>query len=375
MRHLLTLLLATSAAHAQNMGAIAPQFGTSIQNAPTVTTTTYVLDGASDKAGAILRVGKTGNIHKVCVSTGTVTTGANVDARLETVDATTGLPTNTLFGTNTNGTIAVGNNDDNIIVCNILTADAAVTQGDMLACTFVNDAGSPGNMQLAGLGTAGQAVIDFPYGATDASGGGTWAKITTPSALMCGLEYDDGSYAFTPGMPLMNNYVYTSFGSSTNPNHRAMRFQFPVATYVCGMGVAADSDGDFDSILAADNWDGTNGAALARRSVDKDIRQSNIHKTRWLMFESCVLLAANTTYRAIIKPTSATTLSLLSYSAQSNAQLGQTGSTSWYESVANNPNDSTDWTDTNTVRPFIFLQHYAASCAGGGGAHACASVR
>lgn len=329
-----------------------PEVGSDIITTIGFTTTTYLIDAADEKAAAILQAPKTGTISAITFRTGVVTTGATVDVRVETVDPATGDPTGTLFGTNTNGSQVIGNGDDQVLFTTTLTAGASVTQGDLLAVVIVNPAGSPGNMQILTLSTNTISFGYFPYGSLYT---GSWAKIAAPPPIS-GLQYNDGSYGYIPSVVIAATTTTTSFNSGTNPNHRALRFQVTAPCRVRGCWVAVDLDGDADVLLVADNWDGTNGAALARVSLDKDVRRAATPGAFFEMFPTSVTLAANTTYRLVLKPTSVTNIVAQAYTVASTAQFDQNGGNQQcYLSTANNPTGSGDWSPTTTTRPFMGL--------------------
>jgi len=324
-----------------------PQTGTDIGTTPNYTTTQYTIDAAGEKAAAIFRVPKTGTISAVTFRTATVTTGDTVDVRLETVDLSTGFPSGSLFGTNTNASQVIGSGDDNTMFTTTLTAGASVTVGDLIACVIVNGGGG-GSMQIVGF-TANSA-IDFPFGALYT---GSWAGvIATP--IMAGMQYNDSSYSYIPNIPVAETITQTAYSSSTNPNHRALQFQVTVPCRVSGFWAAFDCDNDTDVLLVDDNWDGTNGDALARTSIDKDVRRSTVIGSHIMPFPNTVTLTANTIYRLVLKPTTTSNIIMGAFTVASAAQLDQAGANqNCYLSTANNPNDSTDWTPTTTTRPLM----------------------
>lgn len=332
----------------QTVAPIPVPYFANVANGPPSFSNSFVIDAADEKAGAVLRAPKTGNISHLLFRTGTHTTGATLDIRLETVDATTGFPSGTLFGTNTNGSQTTA--AANTIYRVALTASASVTRGDIMAMVVANPGTSFGNMAISSV-SAAYPNSGLPYCLLYTT---SWAASV---ATYCfGFEYDDGSYAFIPGIFPTTALNMATYNSGTNPNHRGLRFQFAVPVQVYGFWGLIDLDGDADVILAADNWDGTNGNALALVSLDKDIRGSTAGRDFWVPFSSDVTLSANTTYRLIVKPTSVTNLSIFTQTVGDAARWNQTdGGTQFYYSTANNPNSSGSWTDTTTERPFMGL--------------------
>src|SRR5215203_3688130 len=115
---------------------------------------------ASARAAFIFPAPKSGNIASVVWRTATVTTGGNLEMRLETVDTITGDPTGTLVSANANITpVAILATDDNLIFTTTVTTPGTVTQGQLIAIVFVNDA-VPTNMQFAGINHT--SFIQYP---------------------------------------------------------------------------------------------------------------------------------------------------------------------------------------------------------------------
>lgn len=145
-----------------------------------------LLDAGDEKAAMIVCAPKTGLIRKVHFLTGTVTTGATVDVRLETVSATDGSPTGTLFGTTTNVAHVIADANDNTwLTTAALTADASVTINNLLAVVIHNPAVSPGTLNIQRLSGVSKK---FPYTSLFTS---SWAKSNVGPVLA--LEYSDGS--------------------------------------------------------------------------------------------------------------------------------------------------------------------------------------
>lgn len=341
-----------------------PELGSDLGNStPNFLTTTYVLNALGDSAAAVLSPPKAGNISTVFIRTGTVTTGGTFDVRIETVDPDTGFPSGTLWGTTTNGALTIGNGDDNVLLSVNLTLAAEVTPDDVIAIVIVAPSGA--NAQISGA-AIGQVFIQYPYGLLFDSG--AWASIGQIPPTF-GLQYDDGSFAEIPNIPIASTISLTSFGNGTNPNHRALRFQYPVPCRVRDLWVSGDLDGDADLLLVADDWDGTNGDALGVISLDTNIRRQGAYGAHIRPLPTPVELAANTTYRVVLKPTSATAVILPHFTVGSAAQLAQSGGNAEaYLSTANNPNDASDWTNTTTARPLlgICIDQFDNASGGGG---------
>ncbi len=335
-----------------NLGGILewPQLGLQIDATPAFTTTQYTIDAAGEIAAAVLRTSKAGDIDAILWRAGTTTTGGTAVVSVETIDASTGFPSGSLWGTTTNGTQVVLDADDGTLFTTALTLAATVAKGDLIGVCITAPALMA--MQVVGFST-GHNALNFPYGALFTA---SWAKVAAVP-IMAGLRYSDGTYAFVPNIPIISTLVNTAFGTGTNPNHRALRFKVTWPCRVRGCWIVTDADAAADILLVADNWDGTDGAALVTKvSLDSDIRRTTGFGAYKLEFSGTVTLLPNTIYRLVFKPTTASTVSLAQYTVGAVAQFDQNGGNQeCYLSTANNPNDATDWTDTTTTRPFMGL--------------------
>lgn len=341
-----------------------PRLGLNTAATPAFTTTQAVIDAADEKVAWILRVTHAGDISKFSFRTGTVTTGATVDVRVETVDPATGFPTGTLWGTNTNASLTIANTDDNLVLEVTFTAAATVAVGDVIAFVVVNPGTSFGNMQIVGCTNMLENWLNNYMGLYTTS----WS---IPAATMVGgIEYSDGFYTHPCILPLTTVGAATSYNSGTNPNHRGMRFRLGTPARVVGLWASLDLDGDGDLLLVDENWDGSDGDALGKLSFDKDIDSTTGVRPAMGFFASAVTLQANTTYRIVFKPTTVTSAAIYVFTVSTNAKFAQMeAGVEWYYTTANNPNDASDWTDTTTSRPMmgLILNGYEDGASGGGG--------
>lgn len=318
--------------------------------------TSLAVSGAGRKFAAILQAPKTGSIRKVHFRTGAVTTGTDTDCRIESVDGATGDPSGTLFGTNTNVTILAASLVANTwITSGALTADAAVTQGDLLA-VVLTPTGTPNyNVSAFTVGTSG---VRFPY--QDLYNGTAWTKDTS-SIPSIALEYSDGTFA-----PMHQNFPITAanthtFNSGSTPDEYALRFQFPVPVKVGGFWIWADTDGDFDAVL----YDSDGTTVLASKSFDKDNRQGTGIGHHFLALSSSASLAASTYYRFAIRPSTATSLTIYSMDVNAaNIFDNMPGGQLFHHSTRT---DAGSWTDTTTRRLFMGLMVTATDNGVGGG--------
>jgi len=315
-----------------------------------------LLDAASEKAAFVFRVGKTGTVSKVGFCTATVTTGATVDVRLETVDLTNGNPTGTLLGTNSNGSQVIADIDDNTWFTVSLTTAVAVTRGDLVAVVIVNPSGSPGNLNIRAVE---YNRLIFPYSVIFTT---VWAKQATDRNPTCSLEYDDGSYAVHPGVVPIKTRTTRSFGSSSTPDERGLIFQFPFPVRVAGAWAYLDADEAVDIVL----YDSDGTTALQTISLDKDVRAANLVATQIYPFDTTSELSANTNYRLVIKPTTTTFIRVMDFTIDTAAIMDSfEGGQNFHHTERTNAGS---WTETTTLRPMMGLLLDAFDDGAGGAA-------
>ena len=268
------------------------------------------LDSTSD---AIAWVGKawfTDSIKTVNFRTGTVTTGATVDVRIETV--TGGRPSGTLWATDTNIGVVIADGDDNVWKSGALTAAASISQGDEFAIVIASSAGTP-NMVLTGItGNAGDWKDHYPLLLQNATG--AYGTPTAEQHFNWIIELTTaGVVPFPSTLPLSPGGTITAFNSGTSPDERALRFQVPFKCRCRGIraimfNIAAGADFTFSL------WDAsgdTDAEALAQAAEDGDFALStSVDGAVKLYFDTAVTLEKDTTYYAGVRADTANSISL-----------------------------------------------------------------
>jgi hypothetical protein len=257
---------------------------------------TFVLDAANEKAGMIFTVPKAGTISKVGFTTRTVTTGATVDVRIETVGGD-GFPTGTLWATNTNGAQVIADANDNTWFLKSLTAGAVVAEGDIIAVVVVTPSG--GNMEI------GRARFDeymFPYTAHFTS---SWAKATNTGTPLVALEYNDGSYGVADGVYPITSITAVSYNSGSTPDEKGLILSLP---FKCrAIGAWAKCSPTAGGTMRYKLYDSDGSTVLAQTpSLDQDIILSTDGNNYHCRFTSAVTLQKDAAYRLTILPETAT---------------------------------------------------------------------
>lgn len=302
-----------------------------------------VLDSATDKYAFIFQAPKTGNIHKLHIGISAFVSAMTLDLRLETVDPSTGHPTGTLWGTNTNNTVAVSAIGGQSVT---LTADAAVTKGDIIALVVAATTSGSVSVMLA----TGISVQGFPY----ASSKPLTSYTKTSSARGYGVvEYDDGSVLESNGLLPFVSAAYTSFTSASNPKTRGLRFKVPFPCKISGFYVQGTVTGG--SAVTFRLYDSDGVTVLKTVTYDTDMNRNSAGAgITFFEFSSNVTLLANTYYRISISPDS-NGYSLYENGVITAAHLdgfgfGQNGHLTTCNTT---PSSESDWTQTLTTVPTI----------------------
>ncbi len=325
---------------------------------PALVATGFVIDAASEKAGHIIQAPKTGNISKVGFYVAAHTTGATLDVRLETVSGTTGMPTGTLFGTNTSGTVAT--TATGWYECT-LTAAAAVSKGDRIALVVAQPSTSSGNCAIGDHSWfyPGQSN-NFPKGANYVSSWAIQASLRRPVIYPV---YDDNTYGFIPkNLPITAISTSFTLSTSTTPDEVGNRFVLDVPTRVAGARLYMNPGGDAKDFTLK-IYDNSN-TVVATETFDSSLFASGYGMWMDVFFDAAVDLVAGT-YRITVLPTTTSSMTIIHCTMPSatgvRSAMPGGENTYWTERT-----DAGAWTDTNTR--FMGLTPLASGFDDGAGA-------
>lgn len=335
-------------------------------NTPDWTTATSVLLDAADEAiGFVFQAQKTATVRKIGFTLGTVTTGATLLARLETVDTSNGNPSGTLVGTNTSASVVVADTDDNVMKLATLDADASITAGSYYAFVVKNPSSSFGNLSVVANWRAPAATTwcGPPYGKQYlGSPPSSWAGFSNNYGGLClYIEYSDGTtdpWGWYPAAATSN----VSVGTAAGAREAGLYFSLPFKASISGARMTFNRNTTDGQVILYDS----STTALATVDIDKDVVGGNSYGTSWVSFSSPVTLSANTVYRLALKSNTSTTWTVythtfLSTDVMRSLDLGTNAC--WTQ------RDSTGaWAETTTRLPFIqLLLSQFDDGAGGGG--------
>ncbi len=289
----------------------------------------------------IFRIPKTGTVSKLAFLLVTVTTAGLTDARLETVDTTTGNPTGTLYATGSNATFTPAAGWNTITI----GTPAAVTGGDYAALVVKATGATISLTSGFMVGAAGALEGILPYHARLASG--TWSKRLTRPIL--GLEYNDGSYPAIPDTYAVSAVTQTAYNNGSAADEYALKFKIPFPARCSGFWCVVEPAGDLDVVL----YDSDGTSVLKSLSFDKDIKAAANNGFMSATWASGSALLANTSYYLSFKPTSATSITLPRFTFPSSAVMeAMDGGANFHEATRV---DAGSWTPNTTGRPIAGL--------------------
>jgi hypothetical protein len=306
---------------------------------------TLQMNAASEKCGNVFRISQTGNVRHVSfvVDSVTIAPTAAHDIRLETVDATTGLSTGSLFGANTNGSATLDTTGFKTVT---LTADAAVTVGDTVALVIAAPGANFGSITL-GVFADDNATVPYTLDAPTAAAKGTLN-------LIMALEYDTGEVVYLPGVWTFSAITNQTYNSGSNPDRRGLRFSVPMPCRLSGCDLWADGDGDYNVLFYA--ADGTTATTVY--VADKDVRDATLPGVQKIAFTTKQTLVADTFYRLVVLPTSVTNINTyrMDFSAAKYMDATPGGQDCHFTTANGAPAAEGDWTQTTTSRLFVSLR-------------------
>ena len=320
------------------------------------------LDSTADQIAWVGKARFTDSLTKIYFRTGTVTTGATLDVRIETV--ANGRPTGVLWATGTNIGVAVADGDDNVWKTATLTAAASLVAGDEFAIVINSSSGTP-NLALAATTTVftGGGLGQYPILLFNSAGSFALLALRNLEWI---AEFSSAGVKYIPGLaPVGGAVTLTSYDNATATNERGLRFQVPFKARCIGARAVIGNivaGGDFTISL----WDATgdtDAEALGQFLIDGDATPSTTTdgyvEAYW---EAPVTLSINTTYYIGVRADTANNIVLFECPT---AETGQPAT-----AIKAFPAESTElylatriwsggtgsaWTTTTTTMPIIEL--------------------
>lgn len=180
------------------------------------------------------------------------------------------------------------------------------------------------------------------------------------------LKYATLGYVAVVGCYPYSSLVSTSYSSSSTPDERGNKIEFPFVVKVRGGWFAVNAlagSRDFDCVLY-----NSASSVLATVTVDSDWLQSVTgNRVFYVPFSSEITLQANTPYRWVLKPLTTNNTTVLSATVPTAAHRA---ALPWGDKIAHTERtDGGAWTDTTTARMFggLVVSSIEANAVEGGG--------
>lgn len=326
-----------------------------IGNTPNLGTTT--LDATSEKSAMVFWVETDATLTGFYLHVGGVVGAsgtATLDCRGETVAS--GVPTGTLLAANTNGSVTVNFNSDNSWLEATFTSSVAVTAGQQIA--LVVNLTALATVTSVEINTFADSDPANAIGFNDLSVG-SYSQ-NTGGQCPCFVPKFDGSFWPIDGHWPCGVITTHTFNNTAGTRRVGNKGSLPYSGQIQGLWVLIDLDAGVDYILYAS--DGS--TPLASLSDDATLDRSTSAVMHYRPFTVPYSYTANTVFYIAAVPTSASNISLYSFTAPSSAALdGYAGGSAMYLSTHN----GTSWSDTTSSRAFIGLKINKLDDGVGGG--------
>lgn len=196
----------------------------------------------------------------------------------------------------------------------------------------------------------GRLVNQLAFASTFTAG--AWAKTLRQPILA--VKRNDGTY------PPWNNSIYpwssvgtSAFGSGSSPDEVGMKFSLPMDSVISGMGGIVYFTANTDAAIFT-LYDSDGSTVLATKSINRSVRVTDTAFYLEVVFDTEVLLLANTPYRVTVKSSATSLLTVYHATVPTAGHLGAVeGGQSWYTTERT---DNGAWTDVTTKRALLTLR-------------------
>lgn len=277
-----------------------------ITSDPTYAVTT--LDDTGEYSAGIFFAPVTDTITKVSFRTGTVTTGGDVDVRIETL-GTDGLPSGTLWGTNTNVIQTIAATDDNVWFEVTLTSPASVVMGDLF-CIVVRHVSGASSVVRDNNST----YIQWPQSAVN-----TGTPTTAASIPVMSIYFNTNGYFPIGIISPYSAITGRTFNNTSTPDVRGNKFVAPFDCKCSGFIIRAD----FDASATIKLYDSDGVSVLASFSNGVDYPAITASSSNRVIFNTEADLIAGQTYYIGLEPDTGTNITIQELISPSSAVRAQ----------------------------------------------------
>lgn len=328
-----------------------------------------LIDATAEKVAIVFQVPKTGTLDQFEFRLGTVGVAPvnGLKCSFQDVSLTTGDPDGTIDQFRT---VTAGLTSNAWVVPGLITSDGtdtgtkrSVTRGDYLACviefaSFIAaeslNIAAWGNRTSAGQDQSATFVDHFTA---------AWAKLNSTAPLIA-LKYNDGSYGYigTDVYPFHSALVLSNPGSNTTPDEMGFIFTPTVTMGIGGISFWGQLSGDCAFVL----YDTDGSTVLATVTLDKEVRTAGSIRQIAAIFPAVATVVGGSTYRAVLKPTTTSTIAMYDFTVSVAAHLdAHEGGQNYHWTQRT---DAGAWSQTTTRRPVmsLLIESVDVPAAGGG---------
>lgn len=253
--------------------------------------TGVTLDAAGEYTGVAVCASEAMAISHVYVRNNASAGSPTIDIRIETIDATTGLPTGTLWATNTN--IVTGALASNTTAIYALTATANISRGEWFAIKLAYNSGTS-----VAISKHREQVLALVSGVYQIENTGTPATALLSAGMSVAVGSSSTAFYDIPGcLPYVSDST-VAFDNSTAGDARGARFRVPMDCKIRGVLANAGSvvAADYNLKLLDDA-----GTLIKSTAHDGDIQ---VLSTGGILsrFDADQSLSRDTWYRLVFEP-------------------------------------------------------------------------
>lgn len=275
--------------------------------------TTATLDAAGEYVAYVFVAREDMTISHVGFRSGTASGSPTMEARIEIVDAATGLPSGTLWAMNTNGTTGAISSNANTLQA--LTASATITKGQTFCVKILYASGTSLNIQILSTLQVWTSS-SLPYQVLN-TGTPTKAALSTG---VSGIALGSSATTFyqVPGALPVSAAAASNFNNSGGAR-RGMLFTIPFNARIIGVRwYSANSVGDY-SVCVFDSTG--NELSNSCTAFEGDVSSASNGGALTNYFDNTVTVTAGTQYRVAVEPSSATNITFQTYTVPSTDYL------------------------------------------------------
>lgn len=279
-----------------------PNFGD--MNNAAIIFTSSTLSGAGQYRAYVFSANQDMTLSNVAFRVGAVAGSPTATVTIETLDAS-GLPSGTLWATNTSGT--TGTLTANTFANQALTAAATITKGQVFCVKIAFASGTSFILQHISLQDPFET--NLPYAVVNT---GTPTKSSLSGGLVPLVALGSSSTVFyrVPGIMPIDSTGGGTFNNSTAGAMRGMVFTIPMNCRAIGVRWhSSNSVGDYNILLMDNSGTELSSSSTAFSGVDS---AASTNSTSSAFFDNTVTLTAGTTYRIAVQPTTTTNVNVSS---------------------------------------------------------------